>query len=301
MLLQKLKINQTNKFYFILFFWAILLIGGAIFFWPQIYKKNIIQTLRIEKVYGADRGDGMPSGTACSLNQQCPQNQQCYMMEPVFCNNSDQCSNCDLGYGFWCGNWQGEQASGFCYAQTATYPYFASCGSCGLAPAGGGNPEDRAHDCFTQNQNIIENPSYKFVIYNPAGAEKAYITAEGYLFMTGNGVAGNGSVEYVAEYLPEYIESPTWYCDSPAGVFRINDSQGVPVAAFVACDPDGDLTLFLSQKFDQNNNFEEFAQGDYNDNGSGNLVIKNGPLSDLTSAWFSADGVLHLKACYAHP
>jgi hypothetical protein len=217
------------------------------------------------------------------------------------------CQNCGAGIIFACS--QDSRCLGSLGDQG-----LVQCGVCGPPPGGGGGGGTwTPAECYSQNQNIIENPSYKFSIYNPAGEEKAYITAEGYLFMTGNGADDGGSIIGGLGYeIGGYANAVDWYIstdmlcgggNTPSGVFRINNSQGIVVAAFAACPEDPDLSLLMVQSFadgqpyDPNAGIKMFVQGDYS--GSGNLIIAND--SDLTSAWFDNNGVLYLKACYAHP
>ncbi|MCX6785788.1 MAG: hypothetical protein NTZ18_02975 [Candidatus Komeilibacteria bacterium] len=316
MIFRKPEINKSKKFYFALFFWAILLMAGAIFIIPKLSKETITQTLKVEKVYGAMQG-----GAACSSDAVCGADRRCFTLEQFACESNDQCSNCDSGHGYFCGN--GDDYPGFCYYYTGAVqnqqPVVQRCGTCGDILGGGGGGEWSPQDC---NDQMSPEPSYRFSIYNTAGVEKAFISAEGYLKILGDGAYGMSSIIFPSDegetLNDDYISNYSCW-EPPAGVFRINDSQGNPVAAFIECSwMDGNLILFLKSRDPiSGHDFDEFTPCDYNSpedefhvlpNGNGfycdsnppNLVITNGPLGGLTSAWFDNTGVLHLKACYAH-
>lgn len=264
------------KHYFIIILPLIVILGAGIWYLAKNQGQRVVtQTLRIEKVYGKDRGDGY-GGIPCYNNNDCSGNDICYYLEPVACNDNSNCINCGTYPYYSCqqlspyGNvcWGGPNADNL-----------RPCGVCGARPA---QPVD-SNSCADV---LPQNPAYRFSIHNPAGVEKAYFSAEGYLVII-DGILWKDMNQGQVEQLKQN----NFYCGhNPAGAYIIENSQGSAVAAIVTCDINDFVEFYVGQVY-------TFVQNDYTNTAGNDLVIQNGPFNS-TASWIDESGNLHLKGCY---
>src|SRR3989344_1842474 len=195
--------------YLIVFMAAVLLSSALLFLNKDKGQESLTQILKIDKVYGVDQE---PTANACKNSYDCTQQQwpYCYTMQPKECTYRAECIACG-SYSYDCRVLS--PYGDVCCGRDSQYVPETPCGIFGPTPAFGGGGGD-----ITCAESMPA-PAYRFAIYNPAGAEKGFISAEGYLGIYDTSVFWPFEEAGVVEEM-----APNYLCDStPAGANLINN------------------------------------------------------------------------------